>query len=512
MARLARGGTASLLGSGVSALCQFVIVLTVARLYSAAEAGRLFATTAVFLIVVAVVQLGADQGVMRFVAWHRARGDEHHVRRVLLLGIVPVAGTSVAGAAAMIVLAGPLAGLVSDGSSNDAMGMLRILALILPVAAGYELLLAATRGFGTMRPTVVVERLLRPVAQAVAILAVGLAGLGSQALVWAWGAPYLLAIVCAAYSLRRIMRASSDRSAPLRTADEPHPIARGRSLGAEFWAFTGPRAAARICQVVLQRFDIILVAALVGPEPAAIYTAASRFIALGQLANQALQQVISPQLTEMLARDERAGAEFMLRRATQWLVALAWPAYLAMMVLAPWLMAVFGPGYEAGAPTLVILAGAMLVATAAGPVDVALLMAGRSTVSLLNMVIALAIDVAGCLLLVPSIGILGAAIAWASATVVRNGLAVLQTRRLLAMTATSRELSEVSVAAVVCCALVPVPLALAGASAPLVGGAVGVGTAAYLVLLWRRRASLGLTARTGGAEYAEPADGGVLRP
>lgn len=507
MTRLARGGTANLLGSAVSALCQFAVVLTVARLYRADEAGRFFATTAAFLIVLAVVQLGADQGVLRFVAWHLARGDGHHTGRILRLGAVPMLVASVAGAAILALLAGPVADLVGSGSDPGGAAMVRVLALALPVAAAYELLLAATVGFGTMRPTVLVERLLRPVLQAAAVLSVGVLGLGSQALAWAWGAPYVLALGCAAYALRRTMRASIARSQPSAAADS---TGSGRSLGSEFWAYTGPRAAARICQVVLQRFDVILVAALVGPGLAAVYTAATRFIALGQLANQALAQVISPQLAAMLARDERAGAEFVLRRATQWLVALAWPGYLALIVLAPWFMGIFGPAYEVGASSLVVLGVAMLVGSAAGPLDVALLMAGRSSVSLLNMVVALAVDVIGCLLLVPRIGILGAAVAWAAAIVVRNGLAVLQARRLLAMTATSRELSELSVAALLCCALVPVPLALSGAPTLLVVLAVGAGTGLYLGWLWRRRSRLGLDAgvrlpdRRAGPEPAAP--------
>ncbi len=48
--------------------------------------------------------------------------------------------------------------------------------------------------------------------------------------------------------------------------------------------------------------------------------------------------------------------------------------------------------------------------------------------------------------------------------------------------------------ALLCYAVVPVPLALAGAPLPLVVLAVGGGTALYLVLLWRRRAGLGLQA------------------
>lgn len=490
--RLVRHGTANLLGAAASALSQFAVVLAVVRLYGADDAGRLFATTAAFFIVLALVQLGADQGVMRFVAWHRARGDEQLARQVLWWSGVPVIVISVVGMASMLVLAAPLADLVSQGSGSDVVAMLRVLALVLPFAAAYELVLAATRGFGTMRPTVLLERLLRPALQPVAIVVVGVAGLGTTALAWAWAAPYLVALCGAAYALHRVVTGPADRSSAPPAVQDLRPLPPSRSVGAEFWAFTGPRAAAKIFQVALQRVDIIVVAALLGPAPAAVYTAASRLIALGLLANQALQQVISPQFAAMLARDELAGTELLLRRATQWLTAMAWPGYLALMVLAPWFMGIFGAGFAVGASSVVVLAVAMVLATAAGPVDVLLLMAGRSTVSLINMIVALAVDVIGCLLLVPRIGILGAAIAWAAAIVVRNGLAIAQARRLLAMTAGSRELLELSLAALGCCALVPVPLAIAGADPVLIGLSLAVGVGGYLALLWRGRARLGL--------------------
>ena len=55
-----------------------------------------------------------------------------------------------------------------------------------------------------------------------------------------------------------------------------------------FWRFTGPRALATLAQITIQRIDIVLVAIILGPAEAAIYTAATRFLVAGQFGNAAV--------------------------------------------------------------------------------------------------------------------------------------------------------------------------------------------------------------------------------
>lgn len=512
MAAIARGGIASLLGSGVSAASQLVVVVVVTRWYSPADAGALFAATALFLIVVAVVQLGTDQGLVRFLAGHRARGQHHELRRILRIGLLPVVAASLVGCGALLWLAGSLGRLLGDGDAGTVGSMLRVLALAVPIAAVHEALLAATRGLGSLRSTVVVERVVRPLLQPLAIVAVAISDLGVAALAPAWAAPYAVAVAGSALALRSTLRrveagsptalaaGGTERMAPPSVDADltdapviPATLAseqRNESLGAEFWSFTAGRAVARVLQVALQRVDILLVAALLGTGAVAVYTAATRFIAVGMLANQAIQQVIQPRLAGMFARGEVHLAGTVLRRTTVWLVALVWPGYLVLATLAPTLMALFGTGYVSGAPSLAILAVAMLLASAAGPLDVALLMAGRSAMSLLNTAVALAVDIVGCLLLLPHLGVTGAALAWAAAIVVRNLLTLEQTRRVLQLSATSRELAQVVTLALGCVGVVPGALAIVGAPTALVASAAAGGVAAYGGALWWRRSLL----------------------
>ena len=375
--------------------------------------------------------------------------------------------------------------MVGPDAASTMTTMLRALALVLPVAALYHLLLAATRGTGSMRPTVVVENIGRIGLQAVAVLGIYLAGGGTLALALAWSLPYVLGLAWAAWWSRRLL------SRATRSPGEPAPWG---VLAREFWAYTAPRAIARITQTALKRSDIVLVAALASPADAALYTAATRFVVLGQLLVQSVQQALSPHLSSLFARDETNAANAVFQAATLWSMLVSWPIYLVTAGLATTLMGIFGDGYEVASVVVVILSLTMLLATACGPVDSVLLMAGRSWLSLLNSVVALAVNIGLNLVLIPLDGIRGAAIAWSVAIVVRNLLPLVQVRRHLGMWPGTRAAAQVAVGAVVCFGGVGLVIALGDLPLSVEVALLMVATLVYLAGVWSMRTVLGLDA------------------
>ena len=93
------------------------------------------------------------------------------------------------------------------------------------------------------------------------------------------------------------------------------------------------------------------------------------------------------------------------------------------------LLTAFGDGFGDGAAVIAITGVGFLFASAAGPVDMLLLMAGRSRLSLINTGVALIVNVGANLALIPWWGIRGAATAWLLSLVVANGLPLVQVWR-----------------------------------------------------------------------------------
>jgi O-antigen/teichoic acid export membrane protein len=174
--------------------------------------------------------------------------------------------------------------------------------------------------------------------------------------------------------------------------------------------------------------------------------------------------------------------------ATAWLITMAWPMYMGLAVFAPLLLKVFKPQYVSGTSSLEILAVTMLVATGVGPVDMVLLMGGRSFWNLFNVVVALSVNLALSFLLIPQIGIAGAAVAWAGSILVNNVAPLLEVRAFLRVHPFGRGFPVAAGASFLCYGVLGMLLrSTIGTTIPALAICIGVGTAGYAWLLWRFR-------------------------
>ncbi|MEQ4203838.1 oligosaccharide flippase family protein [Actinopolymorpha sp. B9G3] len=548
--QLARGGVLNVAGTVIGGGAGIALVVLVTNGVRQDIAGMLFAATSFFLIVTAVSALGTDVGLAHAIQRRLVAGSPASALATVGIALRAVIALSVAVAVVVWVAAPWFSAVISRGTDQVAMtGMLRVLALALPIATAYDTVVAATLAYGTTRANVVVEKLGRMPGQILCVLVALLLGVGPTGLAIAWAAPYLLGLVAVAWWCRRIARGRMSMSqftpptsappmstpptstpptsapststpststllppspstpAPSTASPASAPPEDAPALAAEptraelakdFWAFTAPRALGRICQVALQRTDIVLVAALLSPRHAAVYTAATRFLVVGQMGMQAIQQVLAPQLSKLFARGDLPGVRQVFSTSTAWLMAITWPVYLTSAIAAPLLLRIFGSGYESGLATVVILSLTMLATTATGSVDVVLLMAGRSRQSLVNNASALVIDVILVVLLVPPFGITGAALAWAAALLVRNVLPMIQVRRAFGVTSLGPGVGWVAFSAGLCFGGVPLLIALVlPMSLPVVGIWLPLMCVAYAAMLWRGRTTLELAAFQG---------------
>lgn len=410
LARVARGSAINLVGAGVSAVANFALTLVVTHGVSGSVAGVFFATSSLFLIVVSLGQLGSDTGLVYFIARARADGDGAWARPYLRTAVGPVVTTGVVAACAVFTFARPLAELTNPGHVELATAYLRAMAVAIPLTLFEQVNLSATRGIGTMRPNALVEQIGRPLLQ-LALVVVAVSVGGASLLLPAWCLSYVPAAVAAWLWCRRLTRPSNmgNHSRRALTVDR-----------SAFWRFSGPRAMTSIIQVAMQRLDIILVGALAGAVNAAVYAAATRFVVAGQLGSNAISLAAQPGLAISLAREDRHATNNIYQTATAWMILVTWPLYLIFVVFAHRLVLAFGAGYAGGAVVLVLLSIAMLIATGTGMVDQVLSMAGHTSWNLANAIVAVAIMLALDIWLIPRQAVLGAAIGWGVAIVVRN--------------------------------------------------------------------------------------------
>jgi O-antigen/teichoic acid export membrane protein len=471
------------MGGAVSAVTGVAVVLAVTHYLPKHTAGVFFALTSVFLIAETIARLGTGTGLVYAIARTRAMGTPERAGAFLAVALTPVVGLSLVLAAAMLIWAGPLAEVISGAHPAEAATAIRVLGLLLPLTTVSDTLVSATRGYGTIVPTVLLDRVGRPLLQFAAVFVAAVTG-SVAVLSVGWAAPWVLCAAGAAIWLLRLQR-------PVRklgTAEGPD----GRTWR-EFWTFTGPRALTSVVQLALQRLDIVLIIVLIGPVQAALYTAATRFLVVGQFINQSLSTVVEPRLARLLSLGDRAASRTVYQAATGWLVLLCWPLYLLVATYATEVLRLFGHGYDAGTPVILVLAGAMLVATSVGMVDVVLIMGGRTSWNLVNAVLALAVMVGFDLTLIPHLGLLGAAAGWAAAILVNNLLPLVQVWRSLDLHPFGAGTGTAVALAVACFVLVPLGMRAAfGGGTLTVSTASAIGLAVYALGCWRWRGTLAL--------------------
>jgi O-antigen/teichoic acid export membrane protein len=451
-------------GALVAGVATVGVTIIVTRHFSKPVAGAFFTAISVFLIAEAIANLGTNVGLVYYIARLRSLGQAVRIPVIMRAAVLPVAVVSVVATLALLLGAGPLADILVRGNlgqggvtPENVAAALRALAITLPCAALLDALLGASQGYRDMRPSVVVDRIGRSIIQLLGILVA--VALGSAALLAPlWALPYVPAVAIVALWVRRIRRNPSPQRAAM--LDVPPELAallalstpvqtgrprgsfsgRHRAAGSEpqsrrpgsrgpgpvntsaggFWRFTTPRGIASVASIILQRVDIVLVAIMINPAAAAVYTAATRFLVAGQFASMAIARAAQPRLTEMFTVGDVAGTNLLYQVTTAWLVLMTWPLYLLTAVYGPLVLSVFGSTYRAGSAVMLILALTMLLATGCGQVDVVLITSGRSSWSLANGLVQVVFNVGLDLILIPRYGITGAAIGWAVAIALGN--------------------------------------------------------------------------------------------
>lgn len=410
-----RGGlgvaaAANLVGGALGAVANLVLAALVGRHLGTDGSGVYFLVVAVFLIVANTAELGADTGLVRFVAATRAVGRPEETGRIVRTAVVPV----LLGGALVVGAGVPLAVLVRpDGLSPWVAAAAVPLAVLASLTA---LALGVTRGAGDALAFPLVQNVLLPAGRMLAVGVAVAAGWGVSEVVAAWLLPVpLLLVIACALAARHV-------SGGIRRRREAYP---------GFWRFSSARGVTAAVEIVLEWADVVVVGVFASPAEAGVYAVVTRCARAGEVVQQAARIAVGPAISAASARGDQALVGRLYGVVTAAMVWAAWPFYAVLAVFAEPVLSIFGPGFESGATSLRVLAVAMAVATAAGAVQSVLLMAGRSSWQLADKSGALALDLVLLVVLVPQWGIEGAAVAWAVTIVVDTLVVVYQVQVLM---------------------------------------------------------------------------------
>ncbi len=411
--RAVRGSAFNIAGAAVQTLLGFAVVFVVTNAYGTSGAGLFFTAAALFTLAGNGARLGTEASLTYFVARLRATGRRGEIRSLILQALIPTALVSTVLGLGAAIGAAPIAELVAD-RPTELMPMIRILGLALPSWSLTSALLGASRGFGTMRPSVFASQIVRPTAQLAFVAIVVLASDLLWPLALAWAAAATVALIpLAIWTIRRVGAIEDDHG----------------PFTDRFWPYAGPRAGTDLVNATLERVDLLLVGGLVGSAAAGLYSAANRLILAGQMVMMATNQAMAPQLSARFAVDDRAAARDLLRNVIAWNVLLLWPAFIGLAFTADEVLPLFGPDFAEAGPLVIVLSVSLMLVVGIGVGDLVLLMTGSSLGSLVNNVVALVVMIVMSVVLLPRVGVVGAAWAWAASRLCLRVLSTYQVWR-----------------------------------------------------------------------------------
>jgi len=181
----------------------------------------------------------------------------------------------------------------------------------------------------------------------------------------------------------------------------------------------------------------------------------------------------------------------------RWLMLATWPVYIIFAVFPAVVLGIFGSRYIPGAAALAVLSVAMLANLGTGNVTVVLLMGGKSSWGAINTGAALIVNIGLNLLLIPHLGILGAAIAWGAGIVVDNVAALIELRWVLGLAPVGPGYGLTAALTIGCFGVVGIAARAAlGETLMALVVTLAIGAVAFAGALYRARAPLQLSGMT----------------
>ena len=339
---------------------------------------------------------GADKSMLRFIAGHRAVGEKDGETASIGSGLRLAGGLSLLLAVALAAAAPLLAGAWGKLEYGF---VLPVLAPSVVAGGGVVVLMAATLAARVTRINLIVRGVAEPVLLIVTTLAAYALwrSVGGVAVAHLVTSLTLLALawVGAGYVFGRARLARS-LTAPAQPG---------------FVRFALPIGASELMNGLMQRANVFILSGFLGAPAVAVYAASEELGRAVVGIRSAFDSVAGPMMSEALRQHDRERLRYNLALMIRWVASAAAPIAVTLFALRPELLALYGPGYTAGATAMALLLAGHLVNGTLGLTSFVTMMSGRSALFFWDNLGSAVLNLVLSLLLIPRYGVTGAAIA-----------------------------------------------------------------------------------------------------
>ncbi len=463
---MARGGGLNLVGAVCKQATMFLITVVLALRLGAADVGRYAECYALLSLLGLLSLAGFRAGMTRFVAINLADDDPARLRGTVRLGLGITIVASVAIGLLLALFSPQIAAAFHDGSVRTGVA---IVGLTLPAATFEDAALAATQGWRSQRAYALIGSIFDPGSRLLLTFLVVALGGGLNGALWALAASAWAGAAMSAVALLRRMQG-------VPRAGSIYEVRQIFSFSMISWVSS-------LAATGLLWADTLLLGHLSTQQAVGTYTVAARLVMLAVFVMAPINAAFGPHIAHLWHVGDVKGVAQTYGTANRWIMWLSIPAFILLLAFPKDLLGFFGHGFADGAAVTMILAVGQLVSAAAGPCGTVLNMSGRVALSMVDNVAVLILNVGLNLWLIPSHGIVGAAIAWSLSLTLANLAKVLQVRYVVGVRGTGGGWGKTCLAAVpaAASAVITAHFTSGWLAAALIGG--GSVTLAFTVTL-----------------------------
>jgi O-antigen/teichoic acid export membrane protein len=417
--KIARGAGITFVGKIISAGLKYLTQMSIARLMGVEVFGLYALGFTIYQLVELFSRMGIEIGSVRYVSIYYSKGDEPRLKGVLLqvMGL-PFLGGLVFGAAlffsstfiAYEILKKP-----------DLVSAIRIFAMALPFGASMTVAAFATTGFHVTKYLVYVLELFQPFIFLAFVILFYTLGLGLFGTALAWVMAVIMGLALSFYFIRKVF--------PAITCRKIKPVFECKQL----LAFSLPLTLGSFLWLVMLWTDILILGYFWSAKEVGIYRAVSQTCLLLVMILHSLNSIFAPMIADLYNRKEIEKIRMLFQTTTFWSFTLTLPLFLTMSIASKDIMSMFGREFEVGWLTLIILGAGQFINAGTGGAVSMLIMSGHQYLKVFGDLGLAILNVVLNIILIPKLGLLGAALATGISIAMLNLLRLIQVYFVLGM-------------------------------------------------------------------------------
>lgn len=443
-----------LLALGSKLLAQILLV----RYLSVADYGAWAYGLSIVTLLGSFAHLSLDRAVTRFTAIYHERGQHAEFFGAIALVIGTVLATGVLFVGGMHLFHEQLASRL--GQQQQSFALLLVLVFLIPLDALDTLLVAILASLSSTRAIFVRRYVMAPGIQLAAVVLLAAMHARVAFLAWAYVAGALLGVLTSGWLLVDILR----KQGLLRELRR-HGV---RVPARELFVFSLPLMTSDWLAALLESSGTLVLGYFYDTAHVALFRTVVPLAALNKVVMQSFGTLYEPAVSRLHARGDVRGISALYWETTLWIAVLSFPVFAITFAAAtPLTVLLYGARYEAAGSLLAILALGQYVQATSGFNGMTIKSVGRVHYLVVINVLALAVNVALTLALVPSFGTTGAAVALTITLVVHNVFKQIGLQRATGILLPERRLARSFLAVGAAIAALALLLVFAAPSPPL---------------------------------------------